>query len=369
MSYSTCIHNAREYIKADAKQRLLSQSRFSCSICGKIPVVFHHIEEWSKKFSNDERYLIPICDECHRRIHGRGGCFFSKKELYKYKARPAKPLVLVDKFPLERKRGYSFFIGSSFVSHGERTSLFNLSGRHSLLSVDLSSGILKLSILARVQNDNPVYLVKDNELRIDTQHIWKMDYSGNALKIWGKSDGKRVVFIDLIIKPEVILIREMTTEFNGKKFRIYKLRAPQKRQRDKLDRLVKLCERYYLKGLAEIEKQPRIAPIFNNIDLDKLIKDTRKNSLKHEIELRLRETVFKEFKWDWYYTEFVLESVLSKSSVFRKPGRSPSSSSRMLIKISKMIDTLKKKYKQEFREVENVIVKYNGMILMNNIAL
>lgn len=72
-------------IKENVRQKLLKASNFSCSICGKIPVVIHHIEEYAKNLSNEEKYLMPICRECHDKIHGKGGSIFSKKELYQYK--------------------------------------------------------------------------------------------------------------------------------------------------------------------------------------------------------------------------------------------------------------------------------------------
>ena len=75
MDHLTCSRKAREHIKSNIRQELANYSNFACSVCGKIPIVFHHIEEWSKKFSNDKKYLIPICDECHKHIHGeeKGG--------------------------------------------------------------------------------------------------------------------------------------------------------------------------------------------------------------------------------------------------------------------------------------------------------
>jgi hypothetical protein len=135
MRSSTCSREARERIKSDIRLRLAQHSNFACSICGGIPIVFHHIQEWSKSFSNDEQILIPICDRCHRGIHGEGGGnMFSKKELYEYKANPKRPRILADKLPLERKQGYSFFIGCNFIANGEKVSLFKLRGGHSLAS-------------------------------------------------------------------------------------------------------------------------------------------------------------------------------------------------------------------------------------------
>ena len=66
-------------------------SNFAYSICGNIPIVYHHIEEWSKHESSDEKYLIAISDKCRRGIYGEGGVLFSKEELYYYKENPKKP--------------------------------------------------------------------------------------------------------------------------------------------------------------------------------------------------------------------------------------------------------------------------------------
>ncbi|MCD4650619.1 MAG: HNH endonuclease [Candidatus Cloacimonetes bacterium] len=40
-------------------------------MCGNIPIVYHHIEEWAKEKSNDESLLIPVCNKCHRDIHSK----------------------------------------------------------------------------------------------------------------------------------------------------------------------------------------------------------------------------------------------------------------------------------------------------------
>ena len=122
MKSKTCERKARRNISASVRRELARQSNFACSICGEIPIVFHHIEEWSKRYSNAKKYLIPVCDKCHRRIHGEGGRMFSKEELYQYKENPKTPLILKDKLPLARKKSYAFFIGSNLISKGSKAS-------------------------------------------------------------------------------------------------------------------------------------------------------------------------------------------------------------------------------------------------------
>jgi len=215
-----CSHKAREYIEIDIKRRLAKHSNFACSVCGAIPIVFHHIEEWSKSFSNDEELLIPLCDKCHRGIHGEGGTLFSKEELYEYKTNPKRPLLLTDKLPLEKKKSYSFFVGSNFVANDVKVSLFSFSEGHNLLTVDTTTGSLLLTILAEIQNGRAIYLIRNNELMIDTTDIWDMRYSRSSLKIWRIANKEKTVILDLIVKPDLIILREMKTTFDGKPFLI-----------------------------------------------------------------------------------------------------------------------------------------------------
>jgi len=110
MNLSDCSQQARESIENEVKLRLAQHSNFACSICGAIPIVFHHIEEWAKHYSNEERFLITICDSCHRLIHGKGGSVFSKDELYFHKANPKRPLKIMKQLPLDKKKVFPFLL-------------------------------------------------------------------------------------------------------------------------------------------------------------------------------------------------------------------------------------------------------------------
>ena len=53
--------------------------------------------------------------------------------------------VSVD-LPLEAKRKYSFFIGSNFITDGEKASLIRFPKGHSLMTINTSNGILKFNV-------------------------------------------------------------------------------------------------------------------------------------------------------------------------------------------------------------------------------
>jgi hypothetical protein len=367
MHSSICSNKARKNIKENVKRELLQHSGFSCSICGSIPVVFHHIEEWSQKFSNNKEYLIPICDKCHRQIHGEGGSIYSKEELYNFKLNPEKPKLLTYKYELGRKTGYSFFIGSNFISNGEKATLFGFRG-FPLTTIDTSSGTLKLSILLSIKNDQPVYLIKDNELIADTKDIWEMKFSGPTLKVFRKIGDKKIILIDLIIKPDVIIIKEMNTDFNGESFRVYKPRVLNKHQIKKLDDLIKEAEDFYLKDSKLIDDQPKIKGIIKGTNINNLIKDLRKDGLKCDIERKLRKIVDEMFKELSYYSRYkALDEALERSSLFRnkKYKNYPAETKKFLKEINK----LKKKYKKEFDSLDGIISEYNGMVMSNNIMI
>jgi hypothetical protein len=159
-----------------------------------------------------------------------------------------------------------------------------LPNEYSLLSINVSESILRLSVLAEVSNGKKTYLIRDNELLINTEDIWDMHYSRSSLKIWRMQEGKERVFIDLSIKPDVIIVKAMHTTFDGKEFRIYRLRNPQQRQVDKIVDQVKQCEEIFLNEENKIDKSPRLGSSFNDIDIDELIKATRKQALKNKLE-------------------------------------------------------------------------------------
>jgi hypothetical protein len=359
-----CSRKAREYIEIDVKRRLAQHSNFACSICGAIPIVFHHIEEWSKRFSNDEELLIPICDKCHRRIHGEGGTLFSKDELYEYKAHPNGPLLLSDKLPLERKKTYSFFVGNNFIANGVKVSLFNFSQEHNLLTVDTSTGSLRLTILAEVRDGNASYLIQNNELTINTKDIWDMHYSGSSLKIWRIFDDVKTVFIDLVIKPDAIILKEMKTSFDGKPFLIHQFRKPQQRQVDKISEMVRQYEELFRKLASQIDERPRVSDISNGMDFDVFIKETQKDILKTQMEQELTYEFCHEFNWDWRYYLWVLNQVLAESPVFARAANIPSERFKPAYE---MIASIKAKYKEEFKELESTVVEYNGSTWLRNI--
>ncbi len=369
MKHSTCSRRARGHIGIDRRWELARHSNFACSICGNIPIVFHHIEEWSKRFSNDERYLIPICAMCHQHIHAEGGSIYSKQELYDYKATPEQPTILRHKLHLKRKTGYSFFIGGNFIADGEKASLFRFSDEHCLTSINTSSGSLRLSILAALQNDNAVYLINDKELLIDSQDVWDMRYSGSSLKIWKMVDGKKVMFIDLIIKPDVIIIRRMNTSFNGKPFRIRKQKAPQQRQVEKIATRVNLYGNLYHEMSAEIDRLPRTGHVFKGMDMDAIITQTRKDIAKMHLERDLRYGFSKEFKWDHLYYQWVLDGVLRESPVFRRDMSSPANLPVELRRMEEVVEDIKTKYQKEFQELGDVVAEYDGRIWLGNFSV
>ena len=312
--------------------------------------------------------MIPICDKCHRRIHGEGGSVFSKDELYGYKAAPKKPAILRDRLPLEEKRRYSFFIGGNFVADGQKASLFGFPGGHSLTSIDTSLGILRLSILAGIQNNEPFYLIRENELVSDCENIWDMRYSGSSLKIWRVFNGKKQVFVDLVIEPDVIILRRMSSSFNGKVFRVYKLRAPQKRQVDKIASKVNQYEELCREKSAQIDSQPRIGGVYDGIDIDAHIKQARKDILKTLLEQELRYGLFERFDWEWPYYQWVLQGVLKQSPVFQRPEQSTINLPPRLKALHERIAGIKAKYKEHFEELGDVVVEYDGMVLSGNLV-
>lgn len=369
MKAKSCARKTREHISFEVRHRLALNSNFSCSICGKIPIVFHHIEEWSKKYSNDYDVLIPICDFCHRGIHGERGKLFSKKELYEYKKKPKRPSILKDMLPLERKQSFSFFIGSNFIANGSKANLFRFPDGNYLTSIDISDGNLKLSILQKSEDGATFYLIKENELMINPTEIWDMNYSRNSLKIWKIKDSKKNIFIDLIIRPELIVIKRMDTTFNGKPFRIYKLRTPNHNKIAKLKKLINAYEVKYKEISEQIDKLPKEHGIHNGLDVDEFIKQNHKDIVKTRIKQAILYDHYKEFKWDWHTYIRVVDKLFNNSEIFRTSYEGKIHLLKKYEKINKLISKIKNKYRRDFDELEDTVAEYGGFILNGNILI
>jgi hypothetical protein len=369
MKAETCAKKIRDSIPAAVKHKLLQKSSFSCSICGKIPIIFHHIEEWAKGHSNDMAVLIPICDSCHRGIHGEGGNLFSKEELYEYKKTPKRPSILRDKLPFERKKNFSFFVGSNFIETGSKANLFKFPDGSHLTSIDISDGNLKLSVLEKIVDNERFYLIKENELMIDPSDIWDMRYSRNSLKIWKMSDGKKRIFIELLIRPKLIVIKRMETTFNGKPFRIYKPRAPHKAKILKLKGIVHYYEEKYKEFSEEIDELPRGHDSYKGFDIDAFTKQIQKDTIRTQLEEAILHDHQKEFKWDWPYYFNVVNKLFRDSEIFGSRPKVQTSLPKEHEKILSRISKIKEVYSKDFDELEDVVVEYGKGFRSGNIML
>ena len=290
---------------------------------------------------------------------------FSKDELYTYKANPKRLTILSDKLPLERKRTYSFFIGSNFQVDASKATFFRLN-EHPLVSIDTSMGILQLSILASVNNGKVTYLIKDNELMIESQDVWDMHYSRSSLIIWKIISGKKTVFINLIFKPDVIIIKRMDTIFNGKRFRVYKRRKPQQHQIDKIKVKVTEFEGCYYILAKEIDSQPpKYEGTHNGVDINQIMKQFSKDRIKTEFERYLYHEYCKQFRWSWTYYISILEQELRKSPVFKRNKNAPDSLPAEFRQLHEKKSEIKKKYCKEFDELKDTVVEYNTIEISN----
>lgn len=359
MNSTECAKRSRKKIRETVKTRLLQHCGFSCSICGKIPIVFHHIEEWAKSHSNDEEALIPICPICHAKIHGEGGPPIDKQEQYSYKHDPPeRPRFLRDTL-IPRQRPYSFFVGSNFIGFGTNIPIFNLPDGYNLLSINVENNRFRLTVLAEANNENKSYLIKDNELTLDTEDIWDMRYSGSRLKIIRIDNDEETVFIDMNFHEDAVILREMNTSFNDKPFRVYKLRKPWTKQIAKIENKIRELEREYYRLAAEIDNRPKTGKTFGGRSVDVLLAETNKQNVKHQMQQWLSHEFYKNFNWDWWYYQYFLWRVLEKSPVFGDE------SSTITDEVSETVAKIKAKYK-EFDELENIVVEYGGQIWIQN---
>lgn len=359
---TNCALRARECIPANVRHKVLQDSNFACSICGKIPIDIHHIKHWSKGFSNEEEHLIPICPLHHRAIHGEGGPIYSERELYEYKANPVKPRLLRDKIYLERKRGYSFFIGSNFVLDGEKADLIGLPCGYRLISIDTTQGLLRLSVIAEIKNGKPVYLIENNELMVDATDVWDMRYSGSSLKIWRNRKGKRTIFIDLIIKSDIVVIRRMNTTFDGKSYLVYKPRKPNSEQLRQIADRIEHYEKKYGEYERQIDLLPNVDGTAWDMDFDAFHKKTLKDIQKGRLQMALRSEVCEMFNGDWRHLT-LLGELIDKSALSIEKSAAQEDMDLISNKVKQQVAEIRTKYADIFRPLEGTILQFNGFIL------
>jgi hypothetical protein len=196
-----------------------------------------------------------------------------------------------------------------------------------------------------------------------------MRYSGSVLKIWTIVGGRKSVFVDLAIEPDVIIMREMNSSFNGKPFRVRKLRAPQRRSVNKIENKVKEYEGLYYELSERIDSQPPVGGVCDGIDIDALVKRLNNDRVKRQLEQDLNHRFCKEFTWDWAYYQWVLDGVLKKSSVFGKTESEMVSLTPEFRALDHKVGDIKARYKQQFATLGDVVAEYNGIVFRGNFLL
>ncbi|MCK4825405.1 hypothetical protein KA005_57185, partial [bacterium] len=212
--------------------------------------------------------------------------------------------------------------------------------------------------------------IKENELMMDTSDMWDMRYSGNSIKIWRMSDGKKRIFIELIIGSELIVIKRMETIFNGKPFRIYKPRAPHKAKVLKLERIVRFYEGKYKDLSEQIDALPRENENHNDWgDMDAFVKQSQKDIIRTRFEQAILYDHQKEFKWNWPYYSGVVYKLFNDSEIFGSSPKNRTHLSKEDEKILLHISKIKEKYGKDFDELDDIVVEYGGVSFSGNIMI
>jgi hypothetical protein len=196
---------------------------------------------------------------------------------------------------------------------------------------------------------------------IDPADVWDMRYSRNSLKIWKITDGKKRIFIDLVIKPELIVIKRMETKFNGQLFRIYKHRAPHPTKILKLKEIVRFYEDKYNEFSKQIDELPREYENYKGLDIDGFIKQSQKDIIKTRFEQAILYDHQKEFKWDWPYYVKVVHKLFKDSEIFRSRFNFQTHLPKEHEKINLHIFKIREKYSKDFDVLQGIVVEYGGM--------
>jgi hypothetical protein len=307
--------------------------------------------------------IIPICNSCHQDIHGEGGCTHSKEVLYNYKRNPNITPILKHKKNLERGK-YHFFVGNNLILYGSNARLFNIDG-DDLLSVDTSDNLFRLDILLEYTGGSKKYLMKNNELLIDTEDIYDMRYSGPSLTIERMSEGEKEIVVHLLIQPNAIIICEMNTFFNTKPFRVIKMKKPHWKQKKKIrDKVIEL-EQQYQELADEIDKQQKSGQVFGGVDVNELKAEITKQDILDSMRAYLEHKFCENFpSWESFYYHKVLMEILSQSPVFGQQ----TVSNKIQEKINEITSHWDKKAQKEFQNMEYVFVKYGGLVLNRNLV-
>ena len=53
---------------------IMTDDYFSCYVCGRLASEWHHVMHGAeKKLSETTGLMVPLCRECHNRVHHQGG--------------------------------------------------------------------------------------------------------------------------------------------------------------------------------------------------------------------------------------------------------------------------------------------------------
>ena len=114
---------------------------------------------------------------------------------------------------------------------------------------------------------------------------------------------------------------------------------------------------------------PKQPGSYEGLDIDSFIKQFRKDIVRAEFERAILYYHKKEFSWDWPIYYKVVDKLFKDSEVFRPKERITTSHPKEYERISRHISDIKKKYSNDFNELEGTIVEYGGFIFDGTIMI
>ena len=101
------IQAGRPPISQDVVTRLMHECRRTCCVCRKAnhSLVLHHLDEWAKSRSHDEKSLVVLCLHCHGEAHTKRGLgkdltsndILGHKKLWAKRVRETEARILFDR--------------------------------------------------------------------------------------------------------------------------------------------------------------------------------------------------------------------------------------------------------------------------------
>lgn len=187
-------------IPAAVRRQLRQEAFFGCAKCGSPILEYHHIVQFAEQAHHDPDHMIAVCPTCHRSL-GK----MPRERCYALKANPKNKREGKIRGELGTDaKTTSFLVGS--CTYIDTPIIFSYCNAP-IIQYSIEDGQALLDIYIPKENMWPDILVRKNDLIVNSDDKWDIDFRTNFLRVQ-KSHGSTFFQIDL---------RKEVAEIEGKR--------------------------------------------------------------------------------------------------------------------------------------------------------